>query len=75
VIETEKQLLQTIASNLKHLRVLKGLSQEELAFRAGIHSRHLQKIEKASINPTILSLFRLSQALETSLEDLIKLIY
>ncbi|MBK7993291.1 MAG: hypothetical protein IPK14_07650 [Blastocatellia bacterium] len=40
-----------------------------------MHSRHLQKIEKASINPTILSLFRLSQALEISLEDLVKLVY
>lgn len=72
MVETEKQLLQTISSNLKRLRGLRELSQEELAFKAGIHPRHLQKIESATINPTILSLFRLGCALEVMLEDLIK---
>ena len=42
-----------LASNVKRIRRLRGLSQEELAFRAGIDRTYASQIERAIANPSL----------------------
>ncbi len=47
-----------------------GLSQEELADRAGLHRTYVADIERGARNPSLSSIDRLASALETSLSGL-----
>lgn len=53
-----------LAKNIRARRVDLGLSQEELATRVGIATRHLQKIEAAEVNVTLRTLAKLGAAVE-----------
>lgn len=48
-----------------------GLTQEELAERAGIDRTYLSEIERGQANPTYQVLVRLSEALGVSICDLL----
>lgn len=67
-----------LAAFSKHLRVLreqKRLSQQQLADEADIAKRTLQKIEKGSLNPSLLIMIAIAEALEISLQTLIDFEY
>jgi transcriptional regulator with XRE-family HTH domain len=57
-------LLGLFAYNVKSMREQRAMSQEELAFAAGIHRTHLSKIERCECEPGVTILARLAQALE-----------
>jgi transcriptional regulator with XRE-family HTH domain len=59
-----------VARNLRILRKLKGLSQEELAFQAGINRNYVGQIEREEKSPTVDILEKLAIALETKAIDL-----
>ena len=59
------KLRQIVARNLRVLRKQKGLSQEELAFRAGINRNYVGQIEREEKSPTIDVIEKLSIALGT----------
>jgi transcriptional regulator with XRE-family HTH domain len=62
-----------LAENLKKLRKLCNLSQEELARKAGITYSTLIKLESgANKNPTVKTLQQLARALEATLDELVK---
>jgi transcriptional regulator with XRE-family HTH domain len=48
----------------------KGLSQEELAHRADIHTAHLGRIERGEKNPTLETIEKIANALEITFEEL-----
>lgn len=50
-----------------------GISQEELAQRAGLHRTYISDIERGARNPTLKTLSRLAVALEISASRLIKM--
>jgi transcriptional regulator with XRE-family HTH domain len=56
--------LEVFARNVKTLREARDLSQEELAYEAGIHRTHLSKIERRACEPGVTVLARLAEALE-----------
>lgn len=56
-----------IASNIRRLRKNQELTQEELAHRAKLVLRHLQKIEAAEVNVTLDTLVKLAYALNIDL--------
>lgn len=60
-----------LASNLKALRTLRGMSQEYLAEEAGISLRTVQRIEKSESAPTGETIKRLSTALDVELHELV----
>lgn len=62
--EFQDQVRQVVGDNLKRLRKEAGLSQEELAARAGIHRTHIGFIEKGRRLPKIDTLYRVAQGLE-----------
>lgn len=58
------------AKAVRQRRLKLGLSQEELAWRAGLHRTYLAGIEAGSRNPSLQSIARLARALEVSLSAL-----
>jgi len=60
------------AENLRRLRNSKGLSQEELAHRAGIDRSYVSLLEKGSCSATVTMLGKISEVLEIEPADLLK---
>ncbi|MCR6632926.1 MAG: helix-turn-helix domain-containing protein [Magnetospirillum sp.] len=57
---------------LRETRTAKGLTQEELAFRAGMSVPYLSDIERGKSAPSLSMLADLALALETHPSDLLK---
>lgn len=55
-----------VGQNLARIRREKGLTQEELAERSGLSQQYLSGLERGRRNPTVITLYELSQALEVS---------
>ena len=51
------------ASNARRLRAAAGLSQEELAARAGLHRTYISSIERGKRNVSLENIFALASAL------------
>jgi transcriptional regulator with XRE-family HTH domain len=51
-----------VAWNLRRIRVMRGLSQERLAFEAGIDRSYVGGLERREENPTVDLLDRLASA-------------
>ena len=58
------RLRETVATNLRRLRQVKNLSQEELADRAGIDRNYVGKLEREQHAATIDMLEKLAVVLE-----------
>lgn len=56
---------------VRHLRVSKKLSQEELADRAGIHRTYIGDVERGTRNVAIVNMTRIAIALGVPLSRLI----
>ena len=59
------------AANLRRLRDLAGLSQEELAFRADIHRTQVSLLEGGARMPRVFTLVCLAGALDATPNDLL----
>ena len=55
---------------VRELRKARGLSQEELAHRAGIHWTYLGGIERGVRNPALVNIGRIARALRVPLVEL-----
>lgn len=60
-----------VGRNFLRIRREKGLTQEQIEELSGFSQQYLSGLERGKRNPTILSLFELSQALGVSLGELI----
>ncbi len=62
-----------LADNIKRYRSEKGLSQEQLAQKAGITYSTLAKLESGvNENPKVKTLQQIAKALDVSVDDLLK---
>ncbi len=61
-----------VGKNLERLRRDKGLTQEELAARSGFSQQYLSGLERGQRNPTVVTLYELSQALGVSHVELVR---
>lgn len=61
---------QLLGIRVKDIRTQLGLSQEELAFRCGMHASHIGFLERGQRNPSLDTLERLSLGLGVSLTAL-----
>ena len=66
------RVLVRLGANLRQAREAKGWSQEELAFRCGVHRTYVGAVERGEYNTTILTLRRFTKALGISLHDAIR---
>ena len=63
---------QLVGRNFARLRREKGLTQEQVEERSGFSQQYLSDLERGKRNPTIVSLFELSQAIGVSHVDLVQ---
>lgn len=61
-----------LAYNVRSIRKSTGLSQEELADRAGLHRTYISSIERAERNVSLENIFLLAAALGVEPGDLLK---
>ncbi|PPD59230.1 helix-turn-helix domain-containing protein [Dehalogenimonas etheniformans] len=67
---TDDIIQKRFGERIRSLRQLRRLSQEELAFRAGIHRTYLGGIERGERNPALKNINSLADALNVSLPEL-----
>lgn len=70
----KSDLLKNVGKRIQILRLRKGLSQVDLVgkIEGDIDTTNISRIESGRTNPTIYTLYRISQALEVPLEELVK---
>lgn len=64
-------LNKNIADNLRQIRAKKRISQDELADLCGISQQYVCKIENEKVNPSIYILWKIAEALEVTVNDLV----
>jgi transcriptional regulator with XRE-family HTH domain len=66
----KKTIQQLFGERVRVLRQEQGLSQEELAYRAGVHRTYLGGIERGERNPALKNIAAMAEALGVSLSEL-----
>ena len=66
ISNNEWRRIKFFGANVRRERVRKGLTQDELAEKADIATRNLQKIEAGEINILVTTAFRIQLALQCS---------
>ena len=66
-----ESLLKALAAEIKSLRTGLGVSQEELAHRAGLNRTFVGRLEVAQTQPSLTVLFQLANALEVDAAELV----
>ena len=65
-------LKEVMAINLRRLRHAKGMTQEELAERAGLSARYIGAIERADVSASVAVLGQVAEALELEAAELVR---
>lgn len=63
-------ILNEFGERIKYLREIKGLSQKDLSSMTGLVREQISRIENGLINPTLLTIVRLSEALNITVKEL-----
>ncbi len=73
----KEDLLKLVGKRIKEIRESKGLAQLDVAVRmeGNIDTTNISRIESGRTNPTVYTLFRISQALEVPMSDLVNIEY
>ncbi len=66
-------LRQIFAANLRRLRHTKGLSQENLAYEAGVNRTYMSKLEKGASYPGLEIIGKLADVLDVEPAELLRL--
>lgn len=66
-----RKLLEVLAHNIRALRRKKGLSQEELAEKCGLHRTYVGSVERGERNVTLSTLEAFSSTLGVSVPQLL----
>jgi len=61
-----------VAVNLRRLRHAKGMTQEELAEKAGLSARHIGSIERADDSARVTVIGQIANALEVDASELVR---
>lgn len=67
-----KALRRVVGKNIRLLRKAKGWSQEELAEKADLSYKFIGEIERGSVNPSLDSLIKISNALSSEITRLFR---
>lgn len=70
-VEQERAILHSIAANVRRLREAAGLSQADLAERAAVDVRAVQRVEEALVNSRVTLLVSLATVLGATVNDLL----
>ena len=69
---SKKEILIKFGERVRKIRREKGLSQEELSFKADLHRTYIGMIERAEKNITLLNIEKIANALEVSVSELLR---
>lgn len=69
---SENEVIYQIGANIKKFRSFQKIKQVELAEMCGFKKSNLNRIEAGKTNPTLKTLFRISQALNVNVSDLLR---
>lgn len=61
-----------VGKNFARLRQEKGLTQEQVEERSGFSQQYLSGLERGHRNPTVVTLYELAQALDTTPLEFLK---
>lgn len=61
-----------VGERVRHLRRLRGFTQEELADASGLNRAHLGEIERGEVDVTIVTLQRIGRGLRLRVSSLVK---
>jgi len=61
-----------IGKNIMHYRKKKGISLDELSRRSGVSKSMLSQIEQEKTNPTVITVWKISRVLDTTIEELVE---
>ncbi len=67
-----RDLRQAFATNLRRLRHAKGISQEDLAYRAGVNRTYMSKLEKGASYPGLEIIAKIATVLEVEPAELLR---
>lgn len=65
-------LVEKVGERIRRLRKEKGLSQERLAERSGLHTNYIGQVERGEKNLTLETLEKIVLGLDISLEELFR---
>ena len=65
------ELLFKIGQSVRYLRNKKGISQEELAFRANLNMNSISTLERGINNAKIKTLYNIASALDVNIEEIL----
>lgn len=65
-------LKDVMATNLRKLRHARGLTQEEVAERAGLSARYVGAMERADVSASVTVLGRIAEALDVEPTELVR---
>jgi len=68
---SKKEFTQRLAKRIKELREAKGMSQEELAYRAGLYRTYIGHIENARYSPSAYVVYKIAKALKINSSELL----
>lgn len=71
--DTQSSEHERLGRAIRELRARRGLSQEILGFRSGLHRNYVGAIERGEINPTFRVLIKLSHGLDIDLSEIMQL--
>ena len=67
-----KTIEKQFGDRVRQLRMVRDLSQEELAYKAGVHRTYLGGIERGERNPSLRNIAAIADALGISLSELFR---
>lgn len=70
---SKKNVLIAFGEKVRELRKEKGLSQEDLSFKADLHRTYIGMIERAEKNITLINIEKIAKALEVQPDELLKI--
>lgn len=67
--DTPRKQRKLLGGAVRRIREAKGLTQDQLATKAGVHFAYLSNVERGKKDPSVDVMIRLADALEVNLED------
>lgn len=70
-MEDGAEIVRVLAETVKRARKAAGMTQEELAFEAGLDRTYISQVERQKRNVTVIVLARIAKALGTTPDKLL----
>ncbi|MBQ8458721.1 helix-turn-helix transcriptional regulator [bacterium] len=68
---SKEVIIRNLGNNIRTMRLKRNLSQEELAFKINSARNFIGCIERAEKSPTIYTLYKIANALNTKVAELV----